>query len=130
VAEPSRRRGDDLIGADGLPALGHRLASSPGDLAAQLGRVRSALSRIGQPRFPPPVTTTPESLPSDLAAAHAMILAERAARLSAEAVRSSGAALIAHLKLQIEKLRRELYGTRPTARLDVITHALARDGFR
>ena len=55
---------------------------------------------------------TPESLPSDLAAAHAMILAERAARLAAEAERSSAAALIAHLKLQIEKLRRELYGSR------------------
>jgi transposase len=66
-----------------------------------------------------------ESLPSDLAAAHAMILAERAARLEAEAVaasakaeaagaqadRSSREALIAHLKLEIEKLRRELYGT-------------------
>jgi transposase len=58
------------------------------------------------------VTLTPESLPSDLAAAHAMILAERAARLAAEADRSNGAALIAHLKLQIEKLRRELYGSR------------------
>src|SRR6476620_2692862 len=55
---------------------------------------------------------TPESLPSDLAAAHAMILAERAARLAAEADRSSGEALIAQLKLQIEKLRRELYGSR------------------
>lgn len=66
-----------------------------------------------------------ESLPSDLAAAHAMILTERAARLEAEAVaasakaeaagaqadRSSHEALIAHLKLEIEKLRRELYGT-------------------
>jgi transposase len=66
-----------------------------------------------------------ESLPSDIAAAHAMILAERAARLEAEAVaasakaeaagaqadRSSREALIAHLKLEIEKLRRELYGT-------------------
>jgi len=58
------------------------------------------------------VILTPESLPSDLAAAHAMILAERAARLAAEADRSSGAALIAQLKLQIEKLRRELYGSR------------------
>ena len=67
-----------------------------------------------------------ESLPSDLAAAHAMILAERAARVEAEAVAasakaeaanaqaelSSHEALIAHLKLEIEKLRRELYGTR------------------
>src|SRR5262244_2518346 len=65
------------------------------------------------------VTSAPESLPSDLAAAHAMILAERAARVEAEAVaaqaqavRSSTEALIAHLKLEIEKLRRELYGTR------------------
>jgi transposase len=48
-----------------------------------------------------------------------MILAERAARLQAEAVAahaqavsSSTQALIAHLKLQIEKLRRELYGSR------------------
>jgi transposase len=65
-----------------------------------------------------------ESLPSDLAAAHAMILTERVARLEAEAVaasakaeaagaqadRSSHEALIAHLKLEIEKLWRELYG--------------------
>ena len=81
-----------------------------------------------------------ESLPSDLAAAHAMILAERHARLTAEAnarlprpmprsprpkrpmrrrILSSSEALIAHLKLAIEKLRRELYGTRSerTARL-------------
>ncbi len=41
-----------------------------------------------------------------------MILAERAARLAAEADRSSGAALIAHLRLEIEKLRRALYGSR------------------
>ncbi|RWM14892.1 MAG: IS66 family transposase [Mesorhizobium sp.] len=60
-----------------------------------------------------------ESLPSDLAAAHAMILAERAARIEAEAlaaraaaVNSGTEALIARLKLEIEKLRRELYGSR------------------
>jgi len=48
-----------------------------------------------------------------------MIMAERAGRLEAEAVaaralavNSSTDALIAHLKLQIEKLRRELYGSR------------------
>ena len=70
--------------------------------------------------------TAPESLPSDLAAAHAMILAERAARLQAEALAasaqaeaasakadlSSTEALISHLKLEIEKLRRQLYGSR------------------
>ncbi|RRH86873.1 IS66 family transposase [Mesorhizobium tamadayense] len=61
----------------------------------------------------------PDSLPTDLGAAHAMILAERAARMEAEAVAaraqavtSSTDALIAHLKLQIEKLHRELYGSR------------------
>src|SRR3981189_2212358 len=81
-----------------------------------------------------------ESLPTDLVAAHAMILAERPARVTAEANAaaaeanavvakaeaanaqadlSSSEALIAHLKLAIEKLRRELYGTRSerTARL-------------
>jgi transposase len=72
------------------------------------------------------VTTAPESLPSELAAAHAMILAERAARMEAEAVAavaraeaanaqadlSNTQALIAHLKLEIEKLRRALYGRR------------------
>ena len=59
------------------------------------------------------------SLPTDLASAHAMILAERAARLEAEAVaaralavNTSTEALIAHLKLEIEKLRRALYGSR------------------
>jgi transposase len=67
-----------------------------------------------------------ESLPADLAAAHAMILAERAARLAAEAGLAEARAeavhakadltgteaLIAHLKLAIEKLRRALYGSR------------------
>lgn len=58
------------------------------------------------------MTSASEPLPSDLAAAHAIIIAERAARLAAESDRSSAAALIAHLKLEIEKLRRQLYGTR------------------
>ena len=61
-------------------------------------------------------------LPPDLAAAHAMILAERTARLAAEArlaeaanaqaKQSSTEALIAHLKLEIEKIRRTIYGAR------------------
>jgi len=72
------------------------------------------------------MTSPSEPLPSDLAAAHAMILAERNARVLAEANAavakaeaanaqadlSSSEALIAHLKLAIEKLRRELYGSR------------------
>jgi hypothetical protein len=48
-----------------------------------------------------------------------MILAERAARIEAEAlaarataVNSSADVMIARLKLEIEKLRRELYGHR------------------
>jgi transposase len=61
------------------------------------------------------MTSAPESLPSDLAAAHAMIVAERTARLEAEARLANAqaeAALIATYKLEIEKLRRQLYGTR------------------
>jgi transposase len=61
------------------------------------------------------MTSLSESLPSDLAAAHAMILAERTARLEAEAKLANAraeAALIAYYKLEIEKLRRALYGTR------------------
>jgi transposase len=84
------------------------------------------------PRFVP--------LPTDLASAHALILAERAARLEAEAaaaeaqataaqaqataaralaINTSAEALIAHMKLEIEKLRRTLHGPRSerTARL-------------
>lgn len=52
------------------------------------------------------------NLPTDLASAHAMILAEHAARMEAEAVNASTEALIAHLKLEIEKLKRALYGGR------------------
>ena len=59
--------------------------------------------------------TSAQSLPSDLAAAHEMILAERAARLEAEAKLARAraeAALITYYKLEIEKLRRQLYGIR------------------
>jgi hypothetical protein len=69
--------------------------------------------------------TARDSLPTDLAAAHALILAERAARVEAEArladARAEAAnaradltsteAFISHLKLEIEKLRRQLYGS-------------------
>jgi transposase len=60
-----------------------------------------------------------EALPLDLAAAHAMIRAERAARLAAESERdasrstaSSVEAFVAYLRLEIEKLKRALYGVR------------------
>jgi transposase len=72
------------------------------------------------------VTNTFDSLPSDLVGAHALILAERAARLSSEARAAqaeadlthaqatafSADALIARLRLEVEKLRRTLYGAR------------------
>ncbi len=72
------------------------------------------------------MTNTPDNLPSNLAAAHAMIRAERAARLESEAraaqaeadrnhsqaIASNADALIARLRLEIEKLRRTLYGAR------------------
>ncbi len=68
----------------------------------------------------------PDDLPSDLVSALAALQAEREARLEAEAVAASARAelsaneaLIAHLELRIEKLKRELYGQRSerTARL-------------
>ena len=68
----------------------------------------------------------PDDLPSDLASALVALRAEREARLEAEAVAASAQAklsdteaLIAHLQLMIEKLKREKYGQRSerTARL-------------
>lgn len=70
--------------------------------------------------------TTFDSLPDDIEALKAALIAERAARIDAQAkvasavadvVRataniSSAEALVAHLKLVIEKMRRELYGSR------------------
>jgi transposase len=63
------------------------------------------------------VPDTAETLPSNLAAAHAMILAERTARLAAESERdasrssaSSVEAFVVYLKLEIEKLKRALFG--------------------
>jgi transposase len=72
------------------------------------------------------MTPGPSAPPSDLAAALAALQAEREARLRAEADAanaraklSDNEALIAHLELRIEKLKRELYGQRSerTARL-------------
>ncbi|MGO8425389.1 IS66 family transposase [Rhizobium ruizarguesonis] len=65
------------------------------------------------------MTDVGDQLPDDLASAHAMILAERAARREAEAVaaraqavNSHSDALIARLRLEIEKLRRDIHGSR------------------
>jgi transposase len=56
------------------------------------------------------VTDAAETLPTDLAAAHAMILAERAARLAAESDRRILDIEIERLKLEIARLERERYG--------------------
>jgi len=56
------------------------------------------------------VTSEPENLPGDIAALKAALAAEREARQQAEARASRAAALIAHYKLLIAKLRREQYG--------------------
>ena len=61
----------------------------------------------------------PDDLPSDLASALVALRAEREARMQAEAVAASAQAklsdteaLIAHLQLMIDKLKREKYGQR------------------
>jgi transposase len=59
---------------------------------------------------PPPENV--ESLKRLLAARDAELAAERAARRAAEASAASAEALITHLRLAIEKMKRELYGSR------------------
>ena len=50
-------------------------------------------------------------LPLDLAAAHAMILAKREARLAVEKVQAGERLLIEKLRLEIARLRRQTFGT-------------------
>lgn len=108
---------DDLAGADELPIIRNRLAQparNPASHADSRFGLESAASfdllahdiEAGR-------------LPSDLVSALAALQAEREARLRAEAMAASAqaelsddAALIAHLELRIEKLKRELYGQR------------------
>src|ERR1700712_744210 len=61
----------------------------------------------------------PEKLPEDIEALHAALLATRAELAVVRAQQSDDQALIAHLKLQIERLNRDRYGPRSerTARL-------------
>ncbi|HEV2187002.1 MAG TPA: IS66 family transposase [Stellaceae bacterium] len=56
------------------------------------------------------MTSTPETLPDEIAALQAALAAERTARREAEARASGAEAMVAHLKLLIAKLRRERYG--------------------
>jgi len=54
----------------------------------------------------------PESLPDDIDALKAALVAARAEVASVRAQRSDDQALIVHLKLQIEKFNRDRYGPR------------------
>ncbi len=56
------------------------------------------------------MTASPDILPDDLEALKAALLAERSARLEAEARASGAEAMVAHLKLLIAKLKRERFG--------------------
>lgn len=65
------------------------------------------------------MTEAADQLPDDLEAMRALYLAERAARIDAQALaarelaeRTHASALIARLQLEIEKLRREIHGSR------------------
>jgi transposase len=56
------------------------------------------------------VSSTHDSLPDDIEALKAALLAERAARRESEARAAGAEAMVAHLKLLIAKLKREQYG--------------------
>jgi len=58
------------------------------------------------------VKPAPESLPSDLAAAHAMILAERAAREAAEAVAASAKAEAANTQADLSSIEARKLSTK------------------
>ncbi|MBF8257289.1 MAG: IS66 family transposase [Anaerolineales bacterium] len=58
----------------------------------------------------PVVMTTPGPLPDDIEALKAALVAERAARQTAEARASGAEAMVTHLKLVIAKLKRDRFG--------------------
>jgi transposase len=80
------------------------------------------------------MTMAPDPLPADLAEAHAMILAERTARLAAEVEATTAKQAkrlldleVERLKLEIARLRRQRFGTSSerSSRLDQLELALA-----
>ena len=74
------------------------------------------------------MTSATDSLPDDIDALKALVLAERAARLNAEAEARTRALMIETLKLKIAKLRHEQYGAsseRSTRLLEQLELALA-----
>src|SRR5437764_4236589 len=89
----------DILGDRRPPAELRHVDSA----AWQGGTLRSGFDSIGGVNSPAP-------LPTDLAEAHALILQQREELADAEARASGAAAMIAHLKLVIAKLRRDQYG--------------------
>src|SRR4051812_47756271 len=89
----------DILGDRRLPAELRQV-----DSAAWRGRtLASGFDSIGGVNSPAP-------LPTELAEAHALILQQRQELAATEARASGAAAMIAHLKLVIAKLRRDQYG--------------------
>lgn len=111
----------------------HRLANAAEDLRADGDRLTIFGLAHGGGCDSNAVCPLLNRLPSDLAA-HAMIPAKRAARVEAKALAARAAAvsseteaLIARLKLEIEKLRRELYGSRSERKARLLKQIIARD---
>src|SRR3954465_3438393 len=89
----------DILGDRRLPAELRQVDSA----AWRGGTLASGFDSIGGVNSPAP-------LPTELAEAHALILQQRQELAAAEARASGAAAMIAHLKLVIAKLRRDQYG--------------------
>src|SRR5436309_6047641 len=128
LAGDGRRCGGADRGADELPAGGDRLAQPAAHVAATERRLGSKnVLRCGRKdasnrRFCDSIRAMGdglESLPDDIETLKAALIVARAEAAAACARQSDDQALIAHLKLQIEKLNRDRYGPRSerTARL-------------
>ena len=73
--------------------------------------------------------TSPDPLPTDLAAAHAMILAEQAARVAAELQAQDAEAEISGARREIERLKLLLEGTTRAVRPAPCTRSDPRGGW-
>jgi transposase len=74
---------------------------------------RGRLTRVHEPArmcLNPRVTTDADSLPDNIEALKAALLAERSARRESEARASGAEAMVAHLKLMIAKMKRDRFG--------------------
>src|SRR3954466_2828938 len=108
MALASRRSSDDYARATRLLAGGHRLAHAPENLATDGGRLRIKLCCFEPIWFTSGATNAFAPLPSDLASAQAMILAERAAGIAAEAGAETAKVTRRGLDIEIERLKLEI----------------------